>query len=172
MTELTEEKLKEILQQHYTWVNSAGDKGCAADMSQVNLRGADLHEADLPVARLCYSDLTAANLHGANLSSANLFKANLSFADLSNSDLGFTILHEADLYFSKFYNSKSLSYAQLINSKNFDKAFFTPQQENEFCLAGKKRFDKDDLISLQQYKNILSEKEFNELIEYVKERMN
>jgi hypothetical protein len=92
MKKITEEELKEILEQHELWLNSNGKEGkCAdlrcADLTCANLSGAKLSGADLTDADLTWADLTGANLTSADLYGACLYGANLFGADLSGADL-------------------------------------------------------------------------------------
>ena len=63
MKKITEEELKEILEQHELWLDSNEKKGKRADLT-----GAKLYDADL----------TCANLTGANLIDSELEYANLT----------------------------------------------------------------------------------------------
>ena len=76
MRKITEEELKEILEQHKLWLDSNEKEGKHADLSSVNL--------------------TDANLTGANLYHANLTDADLTDADLTCVDLTDTILDEKE----------------------------------------------------------------------------
>jgi hypothetical protein len=92
MKKITEEELKEILEQHELWLDSNGKEGkCAdlrcADLTCANLSGAKLSGADLTDADLTWADLTGANLTSADLYGACLYGANLFGADLSGADL-------------------------------------------------------------------------------------
>jgi hypothetical protein len=86
-------ELKEILDQHWLWIETNGVQGtCAsltgADLRDANLRGANLTGANLYGANLTGANLTGANLTGANLICANLRGANLRGANLTGADLG------------------------------------------------------------------------------------
>ena len=88
---MNDEELREILEKHRKWLNSA-DGGERADLRGANLRGVDLRGADLRGANLHKADLTTADLniaclHGANLRGASLQEANLHGVDLQRADL-------------------------------------------------------------------------------------
>lgn len=62
---MNKERLKEILEQHKLWMESLGDEGDRANLSEADLYGANLSEADLRGANLSEADLRGVNLHGA-----------------------------------------------------------------------------------------------------------
>ena len=102
MKKITEEELKEILEQHKLWLDSNGKEGKRADLSGADLRYATLSDADLRYAtltdaNLTMADLSGADLTGANLTGANLTGANLTRVDLTGADLRRANLTEADL---------------------------------------------------------------------------
>jgi len=115
MREITQDELKEILEQHKLWLND-NTKGCRANLSyaylyNANLSNANLSYAYLHNARLSNANLQNANLHNANLSNAYLHKADLSHADLSNANLSYAYLSNANL------SNANLSYAYLHNAR-------------------------------------------------------
>lgn len=104
MTDLTEEKLNKVLEEHKHWINEDcenWEKMRAdlhnADLRGANLRGTYLHGADLSNADLRGADLRGTYLRGADLRGADLSGADLSNADLSDSDLRSADLRRADL---------------------------------------------------------------------------
>lgn len=85
-------ELNNVLLEHGRWLESDGEEGKRADLSDADLSYADLSDADLSYANLSYADLFGANLQradlfGANLSGANLQRASLSGANLLGADL-------------------------------------------------------------------------------------
>jgi len=62
LREITQDELKEILEQHRKWVESEGKEGEKAELRVANLQEADLFDANLQEA-----NLSRANLWGANL---------------------------------------------------------------------------------------------------------
>jgi hypothetical protein len=84
------EKLKNILGDHWKWLNDNGGK-CA------DLRSADLRDADLRGADLWGADLRGADLRGANLQRANLRDAYLQGAYLQGAYLRGAYLQGANL---------------------------------------------------------------------------
>ena len=82
MKKITETELKNILEQHKLWLDSAGKQGTCADLQDANLSGVDLECANLQDAILEGADLRGADLRGANLLGANLHDANLEYACL------------------------------------------------------------------------------------------
>ena len=97
MEKIDQENLSVILKEHQLWLDSNGENGERADLSNKNLRGADLRGADLIAANLFRADLRGAYLIGADLLGANLRGANLRGADLEGADLESADLEGADL---------------------------------------------------------------------------
>ena len=80
---MTEERLKEVLEEHAKWIMSrfSGEvEGRRADLSDANLRGADLSDASLRGADLSDADLRGANLRGADLSDVYYDESTAMFA--------------------------------------------------------------------------------------------
>jgi len=92
---MTENEIKEILENHQKWLNNDGGK--KADLSGANLRGANLRGANLRGANLRGADLRGANLSGADLSGADLSGADLSGANLRGANLNGADLRGANL---------------------------------------------------------------------------
>lgn len=124
----TAEELNDICESHCEWLESGGQGGqkaglseaglhdvdlTEADLSGADLSGADLRRADLPGADLSGADLSGTNLSGADLSWADLQKADLSGGFLSGADLSGTNLREADLSGARLRNA-DLSGAGLL----------------------------------------------------------
>ena len=82
MRTITQEQLKQILNNHESWLRNEG--GECADLRYADLSDADLRYADLIRADLRYADLSGANLRYADLSGANLRGAKLSDASVQN----------------------------------------------------------------------------------------
>ena len=77
LREVSEEKLRRILDAHKTSCETGGKEGEKADLSRADLREADLQGAFLTGAKLQGADLYHADLQGANLYGVNLQKAEL-----------------------------------------------------------------------------------------------
>ena len=103
---MKQSELNHILKQHKLWLESNGNKGKKADLTNADLWGADLTEANL----------TDANLSGANLTAAYLTNANLTNADLTDANLYRANLHRANLTDSTL-NSKYMAYARVDQSQ-------------------------------------------------------
>ena len=90
MKTLTNEELRDILDQHALWLqdNTKGKRAnlSGADLSRAILSGANLHEANLRGANLSETNLSEANLNGADLHNAYFNDADLSGANLINSN--------------------------------------------------------------------------------------
>ena len=82
MENIDRETLSAILKEHQLWINSNGENGERADLSNKSLIGADLEGANLREANLRGANLREASLIGANLLDANLIEADLEGADL------------------------------------------------------------------------------------------
>ena len=97
MEKIDQENLSVILKEHQLWLDSNGENGERADLSNKNLRGADLRGADLRAAYLIGADLRGADLIAANLFRADLRGAYLIGADLLGANLRGANLRGADL---------------------------------------------------------------------------
>lgn len=75
---MTDNKLKEILENHKHWINRDVDNW---NSLKADLSGADLRDANLSGADLTGVDLIGADLHGANLRGADLREVDLSGAE-------------------------------------------------------------------------------------------
>ena len=90
---MEQSELKEILDQHQLWIESAGKLGTRAILTGANLHGAILTDANFSGAYL-----GGANLYGANLINADLTGANLRYAILYGAILTDANLTGANLY--------------------------------------------------------------------------
>ena len=102
MEKIDQETLSAILKEHQLWLDSRGENGERADLSNkslklANLEGADLRKADLRRVNLEGADLLIADLAGANLEGANLAGANLAGANLADAYLEDAYLEDAYL---------------------------------------------------------------------------
>ena len=110
MENIDRETLSAILKEHQLWIDSNGENGERADLSNKNLiradlRGAGLRRADLRGADLRGADLFRANLRGANLRRADLIGADLIGADLEGANLEGANLEGANLNLQFIGNS-------------------------------------------------------------------
>jgi hypothetical protein len=87
LRKISKTELDQILDDHRHWLESNGQEGSCADLSNTNLRGVVLEGADLQFAYLKDADLVGANLRGANLYSASLDGADLRGAKLDRNIL-------------------------------------------------------------------------------------
>ena len=117
MEKIDQKTLSAIFKEHQLWLDSNGENGERADLSnksligadleganlreanlrEANLRGANLREASLIGASLIGASLIGASLIGANLIRANLRGANLRSAYLIGANLRGANLREASL---------------------------------------------------------------------------
>ena len=74
---MEQSELKEILDQHQLWIESAGKLGTRAYLGSADLDSANLTDANLTDANLCGANLCGANLRGTILTGAYLAAANL-----------------------------------------------------------------------------------------------
>ena len=141
MEKITKKELKTILEQHKLWLDSDGEKGKRADLTNVDLRRANLTRANLTGANLTdvyltsaylyRVDLIGANLTRANLTSANLYGAHLSCANLTSADLRCANLTCADLSRANLTGA-DLTRANLIGANLTE----TILDEKEQCRKG------------------------------------
>jgi uncharacterized protein YjbI with pentapeptide repeats len=92
VTKVAARDLANALEEHVSWLNTAGETGTRADFSRKYLAGADLVDAKLREAILNKTilkgaDLTLADMRGANLLQASLAEANLLGAQFQQADL-------------------------------------------------------------------------------------
>ena len=97
MENIDRETLSAILKEHQLWINSNGENGERADLSNKNLRGENLRGENLRGANLRGADLRGADLRGADLRGADLRGADLFRADLEGADLEGANLEGANL---------------------------------------------------------------------------
>ncbi len=69
---MKQKDIEKILKNHKEWIDTNGNRGNFADLSETNLIKANLSGANLRGANLIGADLIGANLRGADLSGANL----------------------------------------------------------------------------------------------------
>ena len=106
--------LREALEKHAEWLDSAGEAGARADFSGKNLEGAELVDARLPDALFQRTTLKGADLTLADLRQGNLVQANLAEANL----LG-TQFQQANLQAADLRGSTGLLSAQLAGTNLF-----------------------------------------------------
>ena len=149
------EKLKEILEKHYKWLNNEADGECA------NLSGADLSNADIRYADLRYADLRWANLTGAIIRGSNFIGADLRGANLRGANLRYTKFTEAILRDANLRGAElvyvDLRYANLFGA-DFRGASFTevtytgtvlnPQCPEEDSFTAWKKLERDNIAKL------------------------
>ena len=121
MKKITEEELKEILEQHRLWLNSNGKEGKCTNLTNVNLSGADLRRADLIGADLRRANLRRADLRGADLRGANLIGANLTDTILDKKEQcrKGIVLTEPMIGYKKARGGKIITLEMPIGSKVF-----------------------------------------------------
>jgi len=95
---LTRKELREALENHGSWLDSAGETGVRADFSGKNLERADLVDARLTDAQLHKTILKSADLTLADLRGATLIQANLAEASLLGTQLQQANLQAADMH--------------------------------------------------------------------------
>jgi uncharacterized protein YjbI with pentapeptide repeats len=90
-------ELEDILEQHREWLNSQGESGRRADLSDIHLEEVDLTDANLRKALLDKVNLRSADLLLADLRGASLLRANLRETNLLGAKLQETNLQGASL---------------------------------------------------------------------------
>ena len=151
---ISQEELNKILKLHELWLDTNGEEGKCADLSNADLRGANLRCSDLRYANLSCSNLRYAYLTDADLSNACLNYANLSGAyligtnltgtdlsgvDLNGADLRDADLRDADLRYANL-NKADLNDAKLSNVKyNYLTSYFALQCPEKGSFIGYKK---------------------------------
>jgi len=92
LPEMTQEKLREVLEQHVLYTNRPG-----YDLYRVNLQGVDLQEVNLQGVNLRGVNLQGSDLQGSDLSGVNLYRADLRGVNLRRADLRGADLREVNL---------------------------------------------------------------------------
>jgi len=124
MEKIDQKTLSAIFKEHQLWLDSNGENGERADLSNKSLIGADLEganlrEANLRGANLREASLIGANLIGANLIGANLIGANLIRANLRGANLRSAYLRSAYLIGANLRGA-NLREASLIGANLLD----------------------------------------------------
>ncbi len=130
---VSEEELKRILAEHDKWIETEGEKGSRADLSnsdlqEANLTNANLQEAYFFEANLQQAYFTEANLQQAEFAGANLQKAFFDSANLQGALLADADLQNAELVDANLQNAivigANLRNAELAGA-NFQEADLT-----------------------------------------------
>lgn len=136
--EISDEDLRQVLDEHREWGNSGGKQGRRANLERVNLVGADLHGVNLTEANLHQANLSKANLVGASLAKANLQGALLGGANLQKASLWECDLQGARLSLANFQEA-NLTQANLfranLRESNLQKANLTRANLREARLS-------------------------------------
>jgi hypothetical protein len=102
-----------------------------ADLSGADLSGADLSGAFLTGANLSETFLIGADLSGAYLSEANLSRAFLTGAKLSEAKLSEANLSGAFMTGANFEDTKLITFKQILQAKNPERAILPPELKME-----------------------------------------
>ncbi len=164
MRKISQEELKQILEQHKLWITSNQSQGNRAylreaDLRGANLRGADLRGADLRWANLRGADLQGANLRRADLRWADLRRADLRRADLRWADLRWADLQGADLQGANLRRADLQGAMNLFYTHNVEDAYLDEKNKQLFDLAGATDELEDLKQELNQAKQASKEKE-------------
>ena len=119
MEKIDQKTLSAIFKEHQLWLDSNGENGERADLSNKSLIGADLEGANLREANLRGANLREASLIGANLIGANLIGANLIRANLRGANLRSAYLRSAYLIGANLRGA-NLREASLIGANLLD----------------------------------------------------
>ena len=106
--------LRDVLENHGSWLDSAGETGTQADFSGKNLEFAELVDA-----RLAESLFHKTNLKGADLTLADLRGATLVQANLAEANLLATQFQQANLQAADLHGATGLLSAQLAGTNLF-----------------------------------------------------
>jgi uncharacterized protein YjbI with pentapeptide repeats len=110
----TRNEMREILENHVSWLDSAGEAGARADFSEKNLEIAELVDA-----RLSGALLNKAILEGADLTLADFRDASLVQADLEGATLLATQFQQANLQAADLRGANGLLSPQLAGTNLF-----------------------------------------------------
>ena len=125
--QISKDELKQIYNDHITWIKSKRKEGKRADLRLLNLKGLKLKNAILAYADLQQSNLFRVNLQQAILIRTNLKKSNLCQANLRMASLYKANLESAEIIGSILSNS-NLTEANLRNcscrGSDFEGAIF------------------------------------------------
>jgi uncharacterized protein YjbI with pentapeptide repeats len=113
---VTRKDMREIVESHGLWLDSAGESGIRAEFSGKNLAYAELVDARLPDALLHKTLLKGADLTLADLRGATLVQANLAEANLLGTQLQYANLQAADLQGATGLLSPQLAGANLFGA--------------------------------------------------------
>ena len=116
MEKITEEELKEILEQHKLWLKSNEEEGKRANLYGANLSGANLSDANLTCTNLISANLTDAILSGADLTGADLTDTILDEKEQCRKGI---VLTEPMIGYKKAYGDKIITLEIPIGAKVF-----------------------------------------------------
>ncbi len=112
---ISDEELKEILNQHELWLKTGGKDGKIAELQYIDLMGKSLENRSLACANLSGSNISKSNLTNVRLFEANLSLTNLEGADLKWAELRGTQFIGANLRGVDFHGA-------IISNTNFELA--------------------------------------------------
>jgi uncharacterized protein YjbI with pentapeptide repeats len=118
--EISEEELKQILEDHKKWLESDGKEGNQANFENANLEGKSGHRANfekvnLKGVRFRNSNINHGMLNETILDSAVFYKASLKQADFRKAKLNNSDFRKADLTIARFQKAQ-------LKEANFEKA--------------------------------------------------
>ncbi len=105
-----------------------------SSLLNTNFSNANLSHSNLTSASLISVKLSSTELMNANLQSADLFKANLSNANLQGANFQQAILQSANLQGANLQGAKYLTSQQVKTAKNWEKACYEPELNQELGL--------------------------------------
>ena len=136
---LTPEDLKRLLQAHAYWLETDGQDGQRAVLSNVDLSGCDLTGCQLMKADLAGANLQKARLCSADLTGANLLGADLRDTDFSDCCLQRAVMEETDISGALFVR------AQLTGARLQGVSGLASATLRDACLEGAIGLTADDL---------------------------
>ena len=122
ISEMATEEITRVVDDHGTWLRTAGKEGARAvlfhcDLRKGRLNRAVLRDADLSMCDLREVDLGFADLREATLQGSDLLRSNLRYANLERANLVSTHLVSADM------TGATLRHACLMDAKLQDADF-------------------------------------------------
>ena len=134
-----------LIQTNLSRANLSGVNFYKANLKEAKLNGVKLNLANLYQANLKEAKLNGAKLNGANLANTKLDRAKLNGADLSGARLNGADFSGADLFNAKFNGTDlfdtdfqtaiGLKVEQVKKAKNWDKAKYSPEFNQQLNLA-------------------------------------
>lgn len=121
--------LPDVLALHKVWLESDGQQGCRADLTDRSLSGAVLCNLNFEKADLRRADLTGADLRNANFRNADLSEAVFDRTDLRGADFSGADFTDLSLHGSKVGPTTKGFAEALIRIAGSDRPLYMPRRQ-------------------------------------------